>query len=267
MEISVIIPTYKPQSYLYECLDSMFRQTINNKDFEVIIVVNGEIEPYFSDIKKYIQNKHVDINVKVIASVLSNVSHARNMGIEASLGKNICFIDDDDWVSDNYLQNLYEALDSKIGMSIANVLNYNESKGSYENDYLTKAYNKAQKKDESLVDYRSFFSTACCKMISRQAIGDFRFNPNFKKGEDSLFMASISKNINSIKLANNNTLYYRRLRANSASRKKTKLCGRVKDACLLIKEYTKIYLSDFYRYDMLFFMTRVAATLLKIVTK
>ncbi|MCF2604299.1 glycosyltransferase family 2 protein [Parabacteroides distasonis] len=54
MKIFVIIPTYKPQAYLWECLDSMVAQTFPKEEFEVILVLNGCTEPYKSDIERYI---------------------------------------------------------------------------------------------------------------------------------------------------------------------------------------------------------------------
>ena len=46
MKISVIIPTYKPQAYLWKCLDSMVAQTFPKEEFEVILVLNGCSEPW-----------------------------------------------------------------------------------------------------------------------------------------------------------------------------------------------------------------------------
>ena len=53
MKISVIIPTYKPQVYLWECLDTVYAQTFSKKEFEVILVLNGCNEPYNSQIQEY----------------------------------------------------------------------------------------------------------------------------------------------------------------------------------------------------------------------
>jgi glycosyltransferase involved in cell wall biosynthesis len=65
MKISLIIPTFRPQSYLWECLDSVYAQTFSKAEFEVIIVLNGCKEPYDSQIKAWIQ-AHDDLNVQYI---------------------------------------------------------------------------------------------------------------------------------------------------------------------------------------------------------
>ena len=54
MKISVIIPTYKPKEYIWECLDSLKSQTFDKKEFEIILILNGCKEPYYSEIDKYI---------------------------------------------------------------------------------------------------------------------------------------------------------------------------------------------------------------------
>ena len=54
MKISVIIPTYKPKAYLWECLNSLCNQSFHFEDYEIIIVLNGCKEPYDSQINEFI---------------------------------------------------------------------------------------------------------------------------------------------------------------------------------------------------------------------
>lgn len=61
MEISVIIPTYKPSEYLNDCLQSLDNQIY--KDFEVIIVLIGCCEPYLSWIEDVCSEKYPHLNV------------------------------------------------------------------------------------------------------------------------------------------------------------------------------------------------------------
>ena len=60
--VSVIIPTYKPKAYLWNCIDSICRQTIGIEKIELLIVVNGCGEEYVQSIKDYLSNKS-DIKV------------------------------------------------------------------------------------------------------------------------------------------------------------------------------------------------------------
>ena len=118
MEISVIIPTYKPQDYLWECLDSLDAQTFPKEKFEVILVLNGCDEPYKSQIERYIEEHKKALNIKLIHTLQGGVSNARNIALDHAEGKYICFIDDDDYVSPSYLQELYsKASDDTIVIS------------------------------------------------------------------------------------------------------------------------------------------------------
>ena len=103
-KISVIIPTYAPKDYIWECLDSFENQTLPKEEFEVILVLNGEKEPYESLIRKKLTT--YSFNSTLLYSTPNGVSRARNLGMEKAQGTYICFIDDDDWVSDNFLEEL-----------------------------------------------------------------------------------------------------------------------------------------------------------------
>ena len=116
MEISVIIPTYKPQDYLWRCLDSLDGQTLAKDKFEVILVLNGCKEPYDGEIKNYAVN-HSQLPLDYIQTDKGGVSNARNIGIDAANGDYITFIDDDDYVSPRYLEALLE-VGGKINRNI-----------------------------------------------------------------------------------------------------------------------------------------------------
>lgn len=255
--ISVIIPTYKPDKYLYECLDSLFRQTLSHNFFEIIIVLNGDKKPYINDLIDYTKDVK---NISVLHTNESGVSNARNIGIEYSKGLYICFIDDDDIISDNYLENLFDNIHGKDKIiSVSNVYCFNKDINSLEYDYLTYAFYRNTK--NNLYERRKFLSTSCCKIIPREVIGEKRFDKRFKKGEDALFMFAISSEIEVISKASDNTIYYRRIRENSASRKRQNLNFRIVNAKSLIIAYVSIYKSNIKKYDKKLFISRIVATI------
>lgn len=63
MKISVIVPTYRPQGYLWECLDSVYNQTFAKSDYELVLVLNGCDEPFHSQIEDWLDN-HSDLQVQ-----------------------------------------------------------------------------------------------------------------------------------------------------------------------------------------------------------
>ncbi len=103
--ISVIVPVYKVEKYLKDCVDSILAQTFT--DFELILVDDGSPDncPQICD-----EFAEKDERVTVIHQKNKGLSGARNTGIELALKKEsqwITFIDSDDWVEPDYLETLY----------------------------------------------------------------------------------------------------------------------------------------------------------------
>ena len=266
-KVSIIIPTYKPGEYLYECLDSIYGQTISKENFELIVVLNGAVDGYKEAILAYLDGKKdTGINTKFLFTETPGVSNARNMGLDEAEGDYVAFVDDDDWVSPNYFANLIEASSGDADIVEANVKGYDESSACYVDDYLSVAFETNKRKIRpTLLSARSFLSSSCCKLIRRSVIGGRRFDCRYRIGEDSLFMTLISNGIDKIRLATSDTVYYRRIRKESASRKKTSASAFAAGQLRLVMEYLKIYIKGFPRYNTLFLATRILAAIRNIV--
>jgi glycosyltransferase involved in cell wall biosynthesis len=265
MKISVIIATYKPEEYLQECLDSLQRQTYSKKLFEIIIVLNGVKYPYFTTISALMEQKK-DLNIRLLYSETAGLAHGRNTGIDHAQGEYICFIDDDDFVSESYLANLIKlASNNAIVMSNCKTVNKN---GSYGEDYITRAFVKNKNtKSTATFKLRSFFSSACFKIIPKTVIGDNRFNCAFAVGEDTPFMFLISNRIKHVYLSHPETIYYRRLRENSLSRKRVTVREKIRRTIQLTREVLKIYLKAPRQYNFLLMLSRIVASGLSIFRK
>lgn len=258
--ISIIIPTYKPESYLFDCLESLRNQTSAKGEYEVIVVLNGPINSYKEAIEKWI-NAHSDINIRLFATATPGVSNARNVGISKAAGDYIAFIDDDDIVSPEYLAGMIPYLnDSSIVVS--DVRTFYDSIHDTGRDYISEAFAKYRSNND-IYGNRRFLSSSCCKTIPKRIIGDCLFDSSLTLGEDSLFMFSISKNIKKIIRADKASVYYRRLRIGSASRTKLKITNRIKHKMTLCAKYSKVYIKDICHYNLPLYASRVLATLIK----
>ena len=101
-KISVIIPIYKVEPYLRQCLDSVIGQTYQN--LEIICVDDGSPDRCGEICEEYAQK---DTRIRVIHRENGGLSAARNTGIEASTGQYICFVDSDDFVTETFVEYLY----------------------------------------------------------------------------------------------------------------------------------------------------------------
>lgn len=266
MDISVIVPTYQPQGYIWKCLDSLREQTLAPERYEVIIVLNGCYEPFFSQISAYIDKLPSQMSIKLLHTSEGGVSNARNIGLEQSSGDYVVFVDDDDWVSDNYLENLLERATPK-NIVVANVRNFNEDSGGFIDDYLTDAFaNNIGRKHISLISGRSFLSCCHCKIIPRVIIGNHCFDTRLKQSEDAVFMATISYGIKDIVLASKDTVYYRRTRKGSVRHKRSKLNAFV-DAAKVSRILIGVYSTGTAHYNLLFFLTRVLGLIKNVFRK
>lgn len=261
MDISVIIPTYKPREYLWECLASLVKQTFPKKDFEVVLVLNGCTEPWRGEIENYIATKMCGMNINFIHTGKAGVSNARNVALSVARGKFVAFIDDDDYVSPSYLEELYQnsSLDT-IGLCYP----YAFRDGDLQQlPYsITDIYNKLSKKGiQPYPRARKYFSGPCMKLIPMSFIQDRRFNVNFRNGEDSLFMFYISDKFGSVAFTSESAVYYRRYRVNSAVTSKRSIKCRLYNKLNMFKEYLRIYWGAPTKYNFCFFLTRVLALL------
>lgn len=257
IEISVIIPSYKPGKYLFECLDTLFNQTLSKDVFEVILILNGCNEPYADRIYDYI-NKHRDFSIKFRQTDVPGVSNARNIGIESVHGEYITFIDDDDIVSPTYLERLL-AFSSPTCVGCANSYAFINDISEQRVNFIRKAFEKCSGLPFTLYDYRQYLSPPVAKLIHRSIIADSRFPIDMKKSEDSVFCLKISPRIEDMKLASPDAVYYQRLREGSSMRKKESIWSIIKEHLFIEYKYFSVWVKNPFRYNLKFFLSRIVA--------
>ena len=106
MKYSIIVPAYNTEKYIDKCLKSIFSNTYKN--FEVIIVNDGSTDKTEDIINKYI--KKYD-NIIYIKQKNMGLSLARNNGVKKATGDYLLFIDSDDYVEKNLLENINKDID------------------------------------------------------------------------------------------------------------------------------------------------------------
>lgn len=264
MDISVIIPTYKPESYLWECLDSLTSQTLSYEQYEIIVVLNGERNPYEIEIENYIQ-KHLEVNIQYYYSPLPGVSNARNIGLDNAKGDYVAFVDDDDFVSKNYLEELLKHADVDT-IPVCRPLSFIDGTQDYYAYNITRDFDKYS--GETRVPFykpKRFFNGPVYKLIHKDVIGSRRFDVRFKNGEDSLFMFLISDKMKYVEFADSSAIYYRRIRTNSATQSKKAFGYSFRNYTKLIFVHTKIFFGGFPRYNFLFYLNSVLGRVKSII--
>lgn len=258
MKVSVIVPTYKPQAYLWECLDSIYNQTFPKTDYELVLVLNGCNEPYNTQIKEWL-SQHSDLQVQYIQTDEGGVSNARNIALDKAKGEYITFIDDDDLISPAYLEELYEKVTPDT-VSLCYPFAFNDGQIEEQIPYsITYTYNYCieHKCNKLSSRARKYFSGPCMKLIPMSFIQGRRYDVRFKNGEDSLFMFLISDKIDKVAFTSKKAVYYRRYRTGSAVSVHRNTKERIINNVRSIREYVRMYLNG--GYSTFFFLTRLVA--------
>lgn len=259
MQISIIIPTYRPGDYLWECLDSIRNQTYPAKDYEIIIVLNGCNEPYKRQIEDYKSQYLQGHNVVLVQTDTPGVSNARNMGLDVAKGEYISFMDDDDYVSESYLSELAKHAAPNV-ISFSNTIGFQtdeQGNKQFRNIYnVQRHYNERSPYGKQPYYKAKCFSGPCMKLFNKSIIGDRRFNCNFSNGEDTMFMFTISDKMQYVDFTSKDAIYYRRFRPGSATQSYP-LSSRIPNCLNLAKEYTRLYLSNIRRYKFRFYITKI----------
>lgn len=103
--ISVIVPIYNVEKYLRKCVDSLINQTYKN--LEIILVDDGSPDNCPKICDEYAKQ---DSRIKVIHKENGGLSDARNAGMNIATGEYISFIDSDDWIKSEMIEEMYNRM-------------------------------------------------------------------------------------------------------------------------------------------------------------
>ena len=205
--ISIIVPVYKVEKYLCECVNSILSQSYI--DFELILVDDGSPDRCGEICEEYAMQ---DMRVRVIHQDNQGLSGARNSGIDAAIGDYITFVDSDDIVSPQYLAVLLQALvNTDADISVCHTLMFADGKAP-------KAESKPNIKENVLSGIETCVRLydgqadvpvhACGKLYRTKLIGDTRF-PLGRLHEDQAFTPLICYRAKKVATVNVQLYYYR----------------------------------------------------------
>jgi glycosyltransferase involved in cell wall biosynthesis len=106
VKVSVIVPVYNPGHYIDDCVDSLLRQSLPDDEYEVIFVDDGSTDDTPARLDA-VAAEHP--HVHVIHQENSGWSgKPRNVGIDASKGEFVMFVDNDDYLGLEALERMYD---------------------------------------------------------------------------------------------------------------------------------------------------------------
>ncbi|EOU1560854.1 glycosyltransferase, partial [Clostridium perfringens] len=123
IKISIIVPVYNAENYIDNLIKSIINQTF--KDYELIIINDGSTDSTTEKLKKY-EKIHKNIIIENINN--KGPANARNLGVKLAKGNFICFVDSDDYISFNMLDDLYKAYLKSNADIIIGKINFGRNK-------------------------------------------------------------------------------------------------------------------------------------------
>ena len=189
--ISIIVPFYNAEAYIGRCIESILAQTYS--DFELLLVSDGSNDSSVAICEDYCKR---DKRVKIVQKENGGVSTARNKGLDLAKGEYVAFVDSDDYLLDDYLQNSMDII-NEYDVDIVRTP-YIRKIGKKESiQKFNIPYNKVIKKEDYVSEIYSnigkgnTIDTACLNVIRRSVIGGIRFNEKISYAEDTLFMINV----------------------------------------------------------------------------
>ena len=116
LKLSIIVPVYNVENYIRDCFNSIFRQKLNDDDFEVIIINDGTEDNSMAVIADIISQHH---NIRIVNQENQGSSVAWNKGIAIANGEYILLVDADDLLIERRLKLLLEkAVETKADIVV-----------------------------------------------------------------------------------------------------------------------------------------------------
>lgn len=212
--ISIIIPVYKVEAYLKNCIESVIGQTYKN--LEIILVDDGSPDNCSKICDEYAS---IDNRIKVIHKENGGLSSARNAGLDIATGDYLSFIDSDDFVSKEFIEKLHSlCVNNDTEISICDYMQFQDEvelkdvevkidtysphgiqKNMYSNDYakMVVVWNKLYKKslyenlrfpigkinEDEFTTYKVFYNTKKNVVVTNEPLYFYRYNENSIMGK------------------------------------------------------------------------------------
>lgn len=191
MKLSIIIPVYNKIRYLAAILQQVKEQSF--ADFECLIIDDGSSDGSGAVCDAF---EAEDQRFRVFHIPNGGVSHARNMGLDAAQGEYITFIDADDGITPDYLENLVRCMEESEADLVISGYQKVDSNGRLLRCVIPETTG-LRSTGELLPDFAQIQLESglygCCvaKIFRRNFLNSIRFNENLRLAEDFDFYLNL----------------------------------------------------------------------------
>lgn len=213
--VSIIVPIYNVEAELRKCVSSILVQTF--KDIEVILVDDGSPDNCGAICDEFASK---DNRVVVIHKENGGLVNARKSGLEKSTGKFISYVDGDDWIEENFIQNLVDC-QKKYDVDIV-AAGFSKDIGNISDGHAnvipTGYYDKQKLIAEvypRMICAGPYFYFGICsyvwnKLFKKELLWDSQMavDPRISVGEDTSVVFSVLLKCNSLYISGDTSYHY-----------------------------------------------------------
>lgn len=210
-KVSIIIPVYKVEPYIDECLNSIVNQTYSN--LEIILVDDGSPDTCPQKCDEWASK---DSRIRVVHKQNGGLSSARNAGMDVATGDFFMFVDSDDFIESNMVESLldiHKKQESDITCCEVNRVIDGIKKPIDKFHRSSSVYSFTSIEVLKAMIHRNIDCASWNKLYTRKIIAKNRF-PIGRNNEDFVFLYYVYKNVTKVTYTNV-ALYDYRMRGNS----------------------------------------------------
>ena len=215
--ISIIVPVYNVEKYIKECIESILCQTYTN--FELILIDDGSKDKSGQICDEYAKR---DNRIIVIHKQNEGLSKTRNRGIDIAKGSYISFIDSDDYVEKNFLEELYHLIkenDTQVAQCGFVNIGEDRTKSKQENDMVNVYTGK-----QMIVDIYTMLwipnTVVWNKLYKSELVKQIKFKENVIH-EDEFFSWKVFYAIDKVAVTKRQLYHYRKVEQSITNQKYT----------------------------------------------
>lgn len=181
--VTIIVPMYNVSKYLPSCVESLCEQTC--KDLEIILVDDGSTDGSGALCDEYAKK---DARIRVVHKENGGLSSARNAGLEIATGQWVLFVDGDDYLAHDAVEQLVNVAKDHEDADFIQFL-YQETDGSWQpGEQIPETVVMTDVSDffRQLYDLGGVAASACTKLFRKDLLDSLRFEEGIRHEDEEL---------------------------------------------------------------------------------
>lgn len=216
--VSIVIPAYNIEEYLGKCITSILNQSYKN--IQILIINDGSKDQTLKIAQQYSKQ---DSRIEIIDKQNEGVSIARNIGISLAKGEFIMFVDGDDWIEHNMVEQLLNIIISEKADYVGGGFIFEDSNSKrkrYSPSNFLKFSIEGNKILSSYLSGHRIWSSVWGCIIRTKLLQDYRlhFQENLKYDEDCYFIMQLMSKAQKVVVIPDH-FYHVTVRTSSVTRK------------------------------------------------